>query len=31
VLDATLPYLYGPRNDGGAVDAGYVVKVHASF
>ena len=31
VMDATLPYLYGPRNDGGPVDAGFAVKVHAVF
>ncbi len=31
LLDATLPYMYGPRNDGGPVDAGFAVKVHAVF
>ncbi len=30
-LDATLPYMYGPRNDGGPVDAGFAVQVHATF
>jgi hypothetical protein len=31
LMDATLPYMYGPRNDGGPVDAGFAVKVHAVF
>jgi hypothetical protein len=31
LMDATLPYMYGPRNDGGPVDAGFAVRVHATF
>jgi hypothetical protein len=30
-MDAVLPYSYGPRPDGGTIDAGMVVNVHAEF